>query len=156
VPRLLIEVSEEDLADPALLASWRWLIGDDKSAIAVSASGDVFLKDQAGIVHWLDCGAATVKPIAKSEAEFESFATDPAKAEYYFMVSHVESLEAAGIPLASGECYSFLQLPIVGGKYEAANRFAIDYKQHVGFSGWFNDQIKDYPDGTKVKTKIVP
>ena len=57
-------------------------------------------------------------------------------------------------PLTDGRCYC-LKLPaIIGGTYEPGNFGTITLKELIAFAGDMAEQLKDVPDGAKVKIEI--
>jgi hypothetical protein len=57
-----------------LLGEWRWLCPQPMALVARTAFGDLFLRDEAGIIFKLDIAIGQLKQIAKSEAEFRNLA----------------------------------------------------------------------------------
>jgi hypothetical protein len=45
---------------------------------------------------------------------------------------------------------------VLGGSYSVENRYAISIAEHASFSGDLHRQIRDLPDGTAVRVKVVP
>lgn len=102
---------------------------------------------------------------AKASAGFEVWEKDaqgrraPAGGRaMYYPVLHVAPL--AGNELAagydrSGQCYSFRQLPVLGGTYAPENRMAFPIREH--FRGWgsVHRQMADLPDGSHVIIKLA-
>ena len=146
-----VDLPAEFLSNLNLLDEWRWLVGDDKRVFAVSLSGDVFIEDKDGVVFWLDCGCARLAKIADARQEFYHLTTDPANAETWFMVDHIHSLELSGNILGPGQCYGFKIPPILGGRYDSANRTAIDLKEHISFLGSLYGKVRELPDGTNIR-----
>ena len=70
------------------------------------------------------------------------------------MIPLVDEIVAADKTLSPGYCYSYLQLPILGGEYSINNTTMVPIKEHYGLSGEIHKQIKDLPDGSKVTIKF--
>jgi hypothetical protein len=45
---------------------------------------------------------------------------------------------------------------VFGGAYTADNRYSIRIAEHASFTGDLHRQIRDLPDGTVVKRRVVP
>jgi len=61
----------------------------------------------------------------------------------------------AGITLIEGKCYSYKQIPILGGDYTVENTCVLPIKEHFGVCGSIHHQIKELPDGAEVTIKAV-
>src|SRR5688572_16371919 len=109
-----------DLDIGRLLEFWRWLISESHRPLFATALGDLFLTDSDGRVLWLDMGDGQLQPVAANEAEFEQIAADPNNNSLWFGGVLVDQLRAQGKVLEPNQCYSYLQLPILGGEYEPA------------------------------------
>jgi hypothetical protein len=75
---------------------------------------------------------------------------EPGVAEDWLMIPIVDQLVASGVVLSPGQCYSFRQLPILGGKYTPENRMVFPIREHFGGWGSIQRQIADLPDGSQV------
>jgi Domain of unknown function (DUF1851) len=47
-------------------------------------------------------------------------------------------------------------MPMLGGEYSVENIEPVDISVHFALAGQICEQIKDLPDGTKVRIKIEP
>lgn len=134
-----------------VLSSWKWRIPNIRSVVLVSCLGDVFYVGDDGGIYWLqtDCGDLT--RIADDLAQFEQFLHDEEKVDDWFLPGLIEKLVQAGKVLAPNQVYSYQQLPVIGGTYSVENIVPTDIDVHFTFSGQLCEQIKDLPDGTKVR-----
>src|SRR5262245_22543837 len=87
-----VDLSEIELA----LGDWKWRIGASWIPLALSAAGDVFLKDLGGRIARLDTGDGELAPLADSVAEFESACANDANVRDWFLVPLVQELRASG------------------------------------------------------------
>ena len=144
--------SAEALA--ALAEAWSWLLPDAYQPVMASALGDLFFQ-RDGAVYWLNTGTAEIEQVAGSRAEFlELLKTD--KATEWFMPPLVEQLIAAGKVLKPDHCYTYVTLPIFKeGKYEVTNLNPVPAREHFALTGDMHRQLKDLPDGSKVKLEIT-
>ena len=67
----------------------------------------------------------------------------------------VDRLVAAGVALRPGRCYGFRMLPVLGGAYAVENCAAISIPDYLGATGSIHEQLRDLPDGSRVRLKIV-
>ncbi len=125
--------------------------------VAVSAFGDLFLRDCEGAVHRLDITGGTISAIANSEQAFRFAADDPSKKKEWFLIDEAEWAERKGYNPGRGQC--------VGSKIpwifkESArmpdNLYVADLYEYVSFMGDLHSQINDVPDGGQVRIKLEP
>ncbi len=131
---------------------WNWRLKGMKKILIVSKWGDLFLLGDDGFVYWLavDSGGGLSK-IAADENEFISLLNSDTHIENWFMASWIERLEKAGIFLQADQVYNHKKLPVLGGEYANNNIEALDIKIAIPLASEISRQIKDLPDGTKVK-----
>lgn len=139
----------------SLLQEWHWLIPPEFRIWLLTRTGDLFITVADGSIHMLDVGAGTLKQVAKSRDEFCARMDEPGVAEDWLMIPIVDQLVASGVVLSPGQCYSFRQLPILGGKYTPENRMVFPIREHFGGWGSIQRQIADLPDGSQVIIKPV-
>ena len=80
---------------------------------------------------------------------------EPGVADDWLMIPIVDQLVASGVVLGAGQCYSFRQLPVLGGTYTPENRMAFPIREHFGGWGSVHRQMADLPDGSHVIIKPV-
>ena len=139
----------------AMLEFWRWLIPPSHQPLFATALGDLFLTDSDGRVLWLDMGDGQMQQVAASAVEFEQAVADPDNNDLWFGTVLVDDLRAAGKVLGPGECYCYLQLPILGGEYEPGNFRVYDVVTHFRVWGPIHEQLRDLPDGATVEFKFI-
>src|SRR5947209_8081803 len=100
----------------ALLADWRWLIGDDVQLVVVSSLGDLFLRDPQGHILWLEVGAARITQVAESADEFKRLMQQAEHANEWFVPQLIGDLIVSGKRLAARQCYSYKVPPLLSGK----------------------------------------
>lgn len=132
------------------------MIGTRVRAVGWSSAGDLFYSDERDRICRLDTGSGAAEPVAESRSAFELAVGDSTRAEDLLLLPVVRSYEAAHGRLAAGQCLGFHTLPVFGGAYSADNRYAISIAEHAAFTGDVHRQIRDLPDGTAVKLKVVP
>ena len=135
----------------AILDDWRWLIGQSKQPILLSAVGDAFVQDEAdGTVHHLDTAAGTCDRVAESESEFRSLLTDPAWVTDHLAAEVVADFMRNGLRLAPGQIFSWRQPPALGGEYALENAATSDIAVHFSLTGQVHQQLRDLPPGTPI------
>lgn len=154
-PYLVIDIESLDLV--TALKDWRWLIGPDAQALYVTAAGDVILTYDSGLVALLDTGGGDVEVIARSVEAFEQALSDPENLADWFAAYVVGQLREQGVLLGPGQCYGYTTLPVFAeGSYGPENRFVLSALEHLAFTADVHKQIKDLPDGAKVRIKGKP
>jgi len=68
----------------------------------------------------------------------------------------VRVFEARHGALGASECAGFTTLPILGSSYAAENRYRLPVTEHASLTGDVHRQLRDLPDGTAVRIRIVP
>ena len=139
-----------------LLSAWRWLLGGRPRLHSWSAAGDLFYSDERGQVWQLDLGAGDAECVAESSAAFEQSLRDPDTADERLLLPVVREFEQVHGPLGPHRCLSFTTLPVFGGSYGIDNRYALAVVQHAAYTGDIHRQIRDLPDGTAIRLKVVP
>jgi len=146
----------EHLDADRLLTAWRWLCPQRMALVARTAFGDLFLRDEAGAVLWLNTAIGKLSQVASSEAEFlEAAATAEKRAEWFAEQDAHAGAERGLIPTPS-QCIGF-PIPVVFAESPSSNKpYIADLYEYVAFLGDLNRQISSAPDGTKVEIRIQP
>ena len=58
-------------------------------------------------------------------------------------------------PFPLGTCLGFTQLPVLGGAYTIENRYRLSAVEHFSLTGDLHRQLRDLPDGAKVRIRTV-
>jgi hypothetical protein len=137
-----------------LLAEWRWLRPQPMALVARSAFGDLFLRDEAGIIFKLDIAIGQLKQIAKSETEFRNLARMKEQREEWFAEPDELAAAAGGLNPGPEQCIAF-KTPILFAEGGAPNNAYVGslYEQ-VAFLGDLHRQIAELPEGTKVQFRL--
>jgi hypothetical protein len=150
--QLTKDISSVDL--DGILSCWRWCIADIQAVITISALGDIFFIGKDGAVYWLQTDSGEFTKTAENMQEFQEFLKDEQKVDNWFLPSLIDQLLTAGKTLNENEVYSFKKLPVIGGEYSVDNLEPTDMTIHFTISGQICEQIKNWPDGTKVRIKV--
>jgi hypothetical protein len=139
-----------------LAESWGWLIREPFVPVLFSTLGDVFFQPDSGGVWWLNTGTAEVTRVADSVSQFRELLGTEVVNEW-FMPGLIEQLHAAGKIPETGECYTYVTLPIFAeGKYDVENLNPVPAHEHFSLTGRILCEIKSLPSGAKVKLNVVP
>ncbi len=141
---------------PDLLAQWRWLLGGHPHLRGWSAAGDFFYADESGQIWRLDPGRGDAECVAESDATFVQLLADATAAEEILLLPVVREFEARHGPLGANQCLGFTTLPVFGGAYTADNRYALPVEEYAAVTGEVHRQIRDLPDGARVRFDVVP
>jgi hypothetical protein len=140
---------------PVLLAEWEWLLPEDEFTIwLMNRYGDLFLVFEDGSVHMLDVGRGSVEKLAKSRDDFLRKIDEGENANDWLMIPLVERLNELDKTLRTGQCYSFVTPPVLGGEYTAENTTTLGVTEHYGVYASIHRQIRDLPDGSKVRLVV--
>lgn len=149
----LIDPAEFDW--PALLAEWNRLLPEGELTVwLMNLYGDLFLVYEDGSVHMLDVGRGSVERLAESRDDFLRKLDEDSNANDWLMIPLVERLNEAGRTLSAGRCYSFITPPVLGGQYTVENTSTLSVAEHFGFYAFIHREIRDLPDGAKVKLVV--
>lgn len=151
-----LTVNFEHLNREEILSDWRWLIGDTKLPILLSASGDAFVQDmESGSIFYLDTATAEIFEVAGDIKEFHTLLTDQEFVVNHFAVNMIGDLMSNGVILEPGKIYSYKKPPVLGGEYVLNNIELIDIEVHFAISGQIHNQVKNLPVGTKISDVTI-
>jgi hypothetical protein len=148
-------IPQSGLDWPDLLASWAWLLPPEVTVWIVNRFGDLFLVLDDGAVHMLDVGAGSLSKVASSREDFSCHIDEGGNANKWLLIPLVDELEATGITLGKGQCYSYWRLPALGGAYSMENVKVVSLEHQFKAFGPIHEKIKDLPDGTRIKFEIA-
>ena len=137
----------------SLVEEWRWLVGEQRLPILLTALGDAFLQDASdGSVHLLAAGPGKFEQVATSVEEFTSMLRDKEFVEENFVPRIVVEMRSLGHNLAPGQVYGYKVPPVLGGEYSIENLEPTDIGVHFSILGQAHRQLKGVPDGTTVSS----
>ncbi len=154
IPSELI-VPVEGFDTNSLLTFWRWLVSPDYRVLFGTALGDLFLQSPNGSIYWLNVGVGELEEVAPTLEEFEETLNDEDNLSMWFGPNLVGVLRFSEKVLQKGECYSYMQLPILGGDYMPSNFEVCDLVTHLNKWGPVQEMIHDHPDGTTVSFEVT-
>jgi hypothetical protein len=139
-----------------LLSEWRWLCPQPMALVARTAFGDLFLRDDAGAVFWLNVAVGKLTKVSDSEAHFREMAETSQKRGEWFAETDVQAAAKRGLKPNPSQCIGF-SVPLVfaeSGSPDTA--YVADLYEYVSFLGDLNRQISTLPDGSKVQLRVKP
>lgn len=135
-----------------LLSDWRWLVGEGTELVMVGSLGDLFLRDEAGRILWLDSGAGQLSEVAGSEEDFRNLLKQPEQVNDWLLPQLVGDILQSGRQLAPGQCFSYKLPPMLGGQVEPENFEPTDLGVHCSICGQIARKTRDLPEGTPIRS----
>jgi hypothetical protein len=139
-----------------LLSEWRWLCPHRMALVARTAFGDLFLRDQAGAIFWLNTAVGKMTKVSGSEAEFREVAQTSEKRKEWFAEPDLQACARRGLNPTSSQCVGFSVPIIFAESGSSSTPYLADFYEYVSFLGDLHRQISSAPDGTKVALRIQP
>ena len=135
--------------------AWGWVGLEPVEVVAVNAFGNLLIRDNGGQIWRLCPEDLSCRVVADSEQAYASLLKDEEFTVDWEMGKLVSIAKAKLGSLKEGYRYC-LKLPaILGGDYVESNLGVVPLPQLIRFSGDMAKQIKDLPDGTQVRLKVV-
>jgi hypothetical protein len=150
--KYILTLDNLDLAK--IMSSWTWLIGNDKTVVALTKAGDAIIKDNFEKLYFLDVGCGELNLISDNYLDFTHAKLKEETMEELLLPGLVDKLERENIILKPMQVYSYTLLPILGGKYDENNMYTLDIYEHYNLTGDLHYQLKDNPDGTRVDIEV--
>jgi hypothetical protein len=139
-----------------LLSEWRWLCPQRMALVARTAFGDLFLRNDAGAVFWLDVAVGKLTKVSDSEAHFRAMAETSQKRGEWFAETDAQAAAKRGLEANPSQCVGF-KVPLVfaeSGSPDTA--YVADLYEYVSFLGDLHRQISNLPDGSKIRLQVTP
>jgi Domain of unknown function (DUF1851) len=137
-----------------LFASWHWLLPSEFTTWIMNRFGDLFLETPDGKIHRLALDDGSLTVLAGSKDQFCGKLDEQEVANDWLLIPLVDELVEVGKVLKEGQCYSFIQIPILGGDYLVENVAVRDVVYQYAALGPIFEKLKDVPDGTQVNFEI--
>src|ERR1051325_1837782 len=111
----------EGIVAEKLLSDWQWLVHEKFTPVLMTAFGDLFLRNEAGQIYFLDLMCGEFNQIAVSQGEFESLCDDREQRRKWFAGNLVMELRKLHGELDANKCFS-CKIPLsLGGQLETSN-----------------------------------
>src|SRR5260370_19482304 len=133
-----------------LLSEWRWLCPQPVALVARNAFGDLFVRDDAGAVFWLDVAVGKIAKVSDSEERFRELAKTTQKRREWLAEPEVQSAAERGLEPNSSQCIGF-KVPLwfaESGSRDTA--YIADLCEYVSFLRDFHLHISNLPDVSKI------
>ena len=138
----------------AVRDSWSWSGIDPVEIIARNEFANLILKD-ADDRYWRLCPEDLYcDVVAQNDAEFDQLFKDEEFLEDWHMHVLVRLAKQEIGTLAEGQKYCFITPGVLGGEYAVSNIKTAPITEIIGMSGDIAKQIKDLPDGTKIRLTV--
>lgn len=132
-----------------LLASWTWLLPAEFTLWFANRFGDLFIELEDGSIQKLDVGNGTLEKLADSREAFSDAIDEENNVDDWLMIPLVDDLVDAGVTLGPGQCYSYVQLPVLGGDYSVANTRVVSLDRYHQALGPIHEKLKGLVDGAQ-------
>lgn len=106
-------------------------------------------------MHWLDVGSLELTPAAHSRSALPAAWEDEERRNYWFGPALVDGIEAEGLARGPADCFSYLMLPALGGRFEPANFRVRSLYDHLDGWGPICEQIATMPEGAQVELRSL-
>jgi hypothetical protein len=143
-----------DIAKRNAPESWREMYGDAANGLrffAEEAFGNLYAYGPTGIVFFDIESAESTVVAANFEGWTNYIANDT---DYATGRRLLDQWSAIHGPLPFGSRLCPKKLFILGGKYEVGNLYAVDWARNLEFHAEVSRQLKNLPEGTKVKIEF--
>lgn len=149
----MIDQGELDWSN--LLSEWTWLLPSTFTPWIVNRLGDIIIANEDDTISFFDVGCGRFQRVADSREHLIRLIDEGENANNWLAIPLVNRLVENGVLLKPKTVYGFKVPPLLGGKYDLENFEVTDISVHYGFLGDLYGQMKDVPDGSKVRVKIV-
>jgi len=102
----------------------------------------------------LDTGSGRMEMVANNYLDFLENKLFDELLDEVLLPNLVDKLNVDGITLNTGQVYSYLILPILGGAYDGSNIYPLEIYEHYNLTGEMHQKIRDLPEGTHVSINI--
>ena len=146
--RELIADVNADFDESTAMQTWRWLVPQTVTPLLLTALGDLFFSQGGEIIPFLDTARAQVLIVADNyESLRRRLKVDQEAVDTWFNPMFVSDLRSAGKALQSGECFSPVVPPIMGGEYSVENWQPTNWRAHFFAMGEIHKQLRSAPEG---------
>jgi len=140
----------------AICRSWGWTGIQPAEIVQMNPFGNVIVRDEGG-AYWRICPEElSCSLIAGDRAEYEHVIADPKFRLDWEMAKLLDLASQHLGPLSDGHCYCLKTPGVLGGEYTIDNIGTIKVGELLQFAGDVGFQIRDLPDGQKIRFKVEP
>jgi hypothetical protein len=135
--------------------AWGWVGIQPVEVVGENDFGNLMIKDVQGRYWRLTPEDLSCEVVAQTRAELDQLSADQEFLDDWTMRSLVEQAREKCGPLPEGRKYC-LKIPgVLGGEYGGDNLATISLVDLIRASGHLAQQIKDLPDGAKIRLQIT-
>ncbi|MEO9533696.1 MAG: T6SS immunity protein Tdi1 domain-containing protein [Crocinitomicaceae bacterium] len=131
--------------------SWNWMGIDPVELISENKFGNVIFKNSDGSYWRIIPEELHCYQIANDLKELKKVQRTTEFIEDWDMTKIVELAESSHGKLKPGYKYYLVIPSVLGGEYSSENIRSVPFEEVIGVSGELGNQIKDLPDGAKIK-----
>lgn len=135
--------------------SWGWTGIDPEEIVGENEFGNLIIRDKDSQFWRLCPEDVYCQIIAKDRSELDVLSHDQEFLSDWYMSALVEQAKSSFGQLSSGQKYHLAIPGVLGGAYSIENIRTISQIEQIQFSGDIGQQIKDLPDGTRIKLNII-
>ena len=136
--------------------AWGWIGLEAEEIIGENDFGHLIVKDKQGKYWRISPEELSCEVLARNRRELDALSVDQNFLHDWYMRALVKQAQEQLGPLVSGRKYC-LKIPTIFGvgEYAGENLATLSLIELIRVSGDLARQIKDLPDGTPVRLKIV-
>jgi hypothetical protein len=136
--------------------SWGWAGFEDvREVLAQNQFGNLIFRDSVGCLWRICPEQLSCEKIAEDDQEYARLWKNEAFLRDWNMEALVETANARYGAQPQGRCFCLKMPAALGGGYEVDNVGTIAIAELISFAGDIAKQIKDLPDGAKIRLRFV-
>jgi hypothetical protein len=134
--------------------AWGWCGIEPAEVVGENAFGNLMVRDTSDRYWRLSPEECSCEVVARDKQELDALSKDQSFLADWYMTNLVALGEAKFSLLPPGRKFCLKIPAVLGGKYAAENLGTIALEELIAFSGDIAHQIKDLPDGARVRLKL--
>ena len=143
------------ILEEAVISGWNWLLPQPITILKTNSFGNVLLRAGDNRYYRITPEDLSCTQIAESEPALNEIISTKEFTDDWEMLRLVEESNREQGALQSGQCYHLVIPSVLGGAYAQSNIRIITIAEWIAAAGSMAEQIKDCPDGTKVRLKTT-
>lgn len=150
-----MEQADEKTVLTDVAAAWGWAGVSPFAVLAENAFGGLVIEDEQGRRWRISPDMLSCEVIAEDKANWLQLTRDQEFVEDFLMSGLAESARRAHGRHTGDERFAFVMPPPLGGSYAAENLRKTPLVEIIHLAGDIARQIRDLPDGAKIRLKIT-
>ena len=136
-------------------AAWSWIGIDPVEVVGENDFGNLIVKDALGRYWRLSPEECSCEVVASNRYDLDVLSKNQEFLRDWHMSALVNyAFKTLGV-LPEGYKYCLKVPGVLGGEYGGENIAKISFDELINASGYIAKQIKDLPDGSKIKLKVT-